>query len=170
MTRKWIPVLIIIATLVLSACQAAMATPQAPMEVSSAPSTGITDSYDKSMAESTGAFGDGSSTETTDRLVIKNANLSMAVIDPASAMNSVAQLATDMGGFVVSSNLYKTTDSNGVETPQANISIRVPAEKLDEAMTKIKTLAPDPKNDILSENVSGQDVTKEYTDLNSRLV
>ncbi len=36
-------------------------------------------------------------------------------------------------------------------------------------MTAIKGLTPEPEDDVLSENVSGQDVTSEYTDLESQL-
>jgi hypothetical protein len=36
-------------------------------------------------------------------------------------------------------------------------------------MTSIRALTLNPKDDVLSENVSGQDVTAEYTDLESRL-
>jgi uncharacterized protein YihD (DUF1040 family) len=74
-----------------------------------------------------------------------------------------------MGGYTVSSNLYKSYTSSGVEVPQANLIIRVPAERLDEAMQKIKDMTGDPKKYTLNESISGQDVTKEYTDLKSRL-
>jgi len=56
-----------------------------------------------------------------------------------------------------------------VEVPRASITIRVPSERLDEAMTKIKAMAADPKTGVLNESVSGQDVTAEYTDSKSRL-
>jgi len=104
-----------------------------------------------------------------ERLVIKNANLSIAVNDPAATLDAIATLATEKNGYVVSSNLYRTTTPNGVEVPAANITIRVPAESLNDTLERIKAMVPDRNTDILSENVSGQDVTKEYTDLNSRL-
>ena len=75
----------------------------------------------------------------------------------------------DKGGFVVSSRLYKTWTESGIEVPEASMTIRVPAESLDDALDEIKSLVNDPLNDILNESVSGEDVTKEYTDLNSRL-
>jgi len=111
----------------------------------------------------------GSTTNTIDRIVIKNASLSLAVADPVASMQSITTMAEGMGGFVVSSNVYKTTISEGVELPGADITVRVPAEKLDDALKQIKALVPDAKTDILSENISGQDVTKEYTDTESRL-
>lgn len=103
------------------------------------------------------------------RIVLMNADLSIVVADPTASMAFINQMATDMGGFVVSSNLYKTRTEEGLEVPEASIIIRVPAERLTEAMDKIKGLVPDKGTDIISENVSGQDVTREYTDLKSRL-
>ncbi len=103
------------------------------------------------------------------RLVIMNATLSIVVVDPGKTLDFVTGLAAEMQGFVVSSNLYKTTNSSGVELPAANVTIRVPADKLNDAMAQIKNQVKDQKTDVRSENVSGQDVTKEYTDLQSQL-
>jgi hypothetical protein len=104
-----------------------------------------------------------------ERIVIKNANLSIVVGDVSAAMEDIADMAEGMQGFVVNSNLYKTTTSQGLEVPNANITIRVPADQLDAALKQIKDLVADPNVDILSEDVSGQDVTSEVTDLESRL-
>ena len=105
----------------------------------------------------------------TERIVIKNANLSIVVTDPAVSMDAISKMATGMGGFVVTSNIYKTTTSSGLEVPMANITIRVPVDQLDAALGQIKAMVSDPATDILSEDVSGQDVTNEVTDLESRL-
>jgi hypothetical protein len=106
--------------------------------------------------------------ETTERLVIRNASLSIVVEDPAISIEEIADLAEGMGGFVVTSNLYETYfgeyDSR-VLAHQGNITIRVPAERLDEALNTIKESAIDVQN----EAITGQDVTEEYTDLDSRL-
>lgn len=103
--------------------------------------------------------------ETQSRMVIKNASLSIVVEEPGITMDSITKLAAELGGFVVSSNLYQIHIDGGLEVPQANITIRVPAEKLDQALAEIKSGA----GEILNETVSGQDVTQEYTDLGSRL-
>lgn len=108
-------------------------------------------------------------TDSTERIVIKNASLSLAVADPTASLQAIARLAESMGGFVVSSNSYKTTNDDGIEHPTADISIRVPAEKLEDALQQIKAMVPDAKTDILNENISGQDITKEFTDTQSRL-
>ncbi len=108
-------------------------------------------------------------TGDAERIVIKNANLSIVVADPAFSMEAIAKMAEGMGGFVVSSNLYKTTTRAGVEVPVANVTVRVPADRLEAALDQIKGMVDNPRVDILSEDVSGQDVTSEVTDLESRL-
>ena len=74
-------------------------------------------------------------------------------------------MAREMGGFVVSSNLYQSFTSAGIEVPEASIVIRVSSDRLDEALEKIKAGAVD----IQSENRSGQDVTNQYVDMQSQL-
>lgn len=122
-----------------------------------------------SYAESAGSPGIAAAGVESVQMIMMNASLSIAVDDPAATLRDVQQLAKGMGGYTVSSNLYKSYTSSGVEVPQANLIIRVPAERLDEAMQKIKDMTGDPKKYTLNENISGQDVTKEYTDLKSRL-
>ncbi|NQS91476.1 MAG: DUF4349 domain-containing protein [Chloroflexi bacterium] len=103
--------------------------------------------------------------QTQSRMVIKNATLSIVVEEPGVSIDTISKMAADMGGFVVSSNLYRIQVEGGLEVPQASITIRVPSDKLDLALAEIKSGA----GQILSENISGQDVTQEYTDLESRL-
>ena len=103
--------------------------------------------------------------QAQERLVIENADLAIVVKDPKGRMSQIAALANEFGGYVVSSNLYQSYTSAGVEVPEATIVIRVPAERLDDALTRIKEGAVD----IDYENRSGQDVTSQYVDLQSRL-
>lgn len=110
------------------------------------------------------------SSETTaqERLVIKTADIRISVADPALAMQSVTDLANRMGGFVVSSESSSATNSGG-GYKTAWISIRIPTQKLEEAMEVIRQLAANGKEGILSESVSGQDVTADFVDSQSRL-
>ena len=104
-------------------------------------------------------------TTAVERIVIKNADLTIVVSDVNGRMKNIQVMAEQMGGFVVSSNLYKSYTNNSIEVPEAQVVIRVPAEKLDDAMEQIKKDVIDVQN----ETVSGQDVTSEYVDLQSRL-
>jgi hypothetical protein len=167
-------IIMVIITLLLTACASAAATPSAPgidrsnqekQSVAAAPpappSEGSAQSGLPALPDSQTAAG--------QRIVLMNADLSIVVVDPGSAMNTITKMANEMGGFVVNSRLYKVRTSNGLEVPESTITVRVPAAKLTTAMDQIKALVKDSKNDILSENVTGQDVTKEYTDLQSQL-
>lgn len=177
MKRSLIAIVIVLMLAVVAGCQPAAATaypeaadqynrqampaatyaPAAPME---APAAG--------MENASFTSGSGSQSEAT-RLVIQNVNMSIVVVEPGDAMTAIAKMASDMGGFVVSSNLYKYTTSEGLELPQASITVRVPADKLDAALETIHGLTENPEEDVRSENRSGDDVTDQYTDAQSRL-
>lgn len=101
-----------------------------------------------------------------DRIVIKTASLSMVVSDPSDAAQRITALATGMGGFVVSSNTSEASvDASGNKIMQANLTVRVPSAQLDTALTQIRAMAVEVKN----VSVTGQDVTSQYTDLQSQL-
>lgn len=103
---------------------------------------------------------------TTVRLVIKNATLSIVVDDPMATVEAITRLAEGSGGFVVSTNTFKTTYGPESKTvQQASMTIRVPSEKLNDVLGQIKAMAVEVEN----ENISGQDVTADYVDLKSRL-
>jgi len=104
-----------------------------------------------------------------ERMVIQNANLSIVVKDPAESMDAIIAMTEGMGGFVVSSYLYKTTTYDGIEIPAANLTVRVPVAQLTTAMSQIKAMVENPEKDIITETISGEDITQAYTDLESRL-
>ncbi|MDP1715885.1 MAG: DUF4349 domain-containing protein [Anaerolineales bacterium] len=160
--------LITIAALFLAACGGARsltpsyASTEAPamMELPAmAPEAGFV--ADQVQANS----GSGVPAATVERLVIQNADISIVVSEVETRMKNIQIMAQQMGGFVVSSNLYQSYTSNYVEVPEAQIVIRVPSEKLEEALGKIKKDVVEVQN----ETRSGQDVTAEYVDLKSRL-
>ena len=103
--------------------------------------------------------------QTQDRLVIENADLAIVVKDPKARMAEINALANEMGGYVVSSNLYQSFTSFGKEVPEATIVIRVPSDRLDEALTRIKEGAVDIDREVRS----GEDITNVYIDLQAQL-
>src|SRR5215211_5597364 len=116
-------------------------------------------------AKSAELYNSGNPQAPQERLVIENADLSIVITDPKARMAEIAKLANDMSGYVVSSNLYQSFTSLGKEVPEATIVVRVPSDRLDEALTKIKEGAVEVQN----ENRSGQDVTNVYVDLQAQL-
>jgi hypothetical protein len=162
-TLVWIIVLGLLG--LLSACAPAATSTPAP----SAFGAGATRAPEPTRAPAaTKAPGQTSAATTTPRLVIKNADLTIVVPDSKTAMVAIANIANEMGGYVVTAKSYQTTH-NGVEVSQGDISLRVDAQRLDEALGAIRALVKDPGKDVTSENISGQDVTADYVDLNSRL-
>lgn len=157
-----------LAAILLSACGAAAVSKDAYTEnrggvSGGAPQVGV--SPEQPVASGSLTNADTSTSTSADRLVIKNATLSIVVDDPKRSMDDIATLADQLGGFVVSSYLYQSTLTNGMEVPSASITIRVPANSLDSTLEKIQSDA----KTVLTQNISGQDVTAEYTDLQSRL-
>lgn len=118
------------------------------------------------FADTSNAYSGSVPQQEVERVVIRNVNLSLVVEDPAQSMEAISNLAEEMGGFVVNAQLYQSELESGVKVPRASITIRVPAERMKEALTTIKA---ESDRDPLSENVESQDVTREYTDLQSRL-
>ena len=126
----------------------------------------------ESSVEAGERYDDGVSyeNEPVERIVIKNASLTIKVDDPAEVITTIAFMAERMGGFVINSNVYRSYNYQAeADLPQGYITIRVPAEDLNAALEEIRGLTEDPKYDVSSESISGQDVTSQYTDLESRL-
>ncbi len=100
---------------------------------------------------------------TIDRKVIKTAYLTLEVGDGKfeKALFDLTRLADNNGGFV--SNTQSYSDADGKLT-SGSITIRIPHNKYNSALDLIKDMGT-----VESITVSGQDVTQEYTDLESRL-
>jgi hypothetical protein len=105
----------------------------------------------------------------TDRIVLLNASLDLVVKDPSDAAAKIADMAFAKGGWVVNSNISQSLYGNqGEKYYSGEISIRVPADSVDKlkaTLSEIEALAVEVK----SRQLSGQDVTAEYTDAQSRL-
>ena len=172
MKRRIVFVFTILA-LVLAACATKSATPSVELlypdvvgapayENAAAPSQSFAGSSDANKAP-----GDMSvnSTALQDRLVIMNADLTIVIPDPQTKVDAINQMATNLGGFVISMNMYQTYTQNGQTVPEGYISIRIPADKLEIALNQIKADAVE----VPTETRSSQDVTASYVDLQSQL-
>jgi hypothetical protein len=164
-------IFLILAALVLSACGA----PQAPSVVQQvavekaassaggAPPAPMMEA--PAQPQASGVAQDGSN-QAIERIVIKNGSLTIVVPDPVKSIDTISKMAEEMQGYVVSSNLYKEYANSGAEVPRGSITIRVPAERMLEAMQRIKAESKEAPD---NENITSQDVTNEYVDLQSQL-
>ncbi|MCH7604835.1 DUF4349 domain-containing protein [Patescibacteria group bacterium] len=99
--------------------------------------------------------------ELTQRNVIKNGTLSLLVKNAEEVAQSIQALAERLDGFIQNSRIYEVSD--GVKS--GNVTIRVPADDFNEAMSEIKKMA----TKVESENVNARDVTEQFVDLEARL-
>jgi hypothetical protein len=155
--------------LLLGACSSAASTPRpnpSIIDKSANDQAPAAPAESRAAGQVSNALGSSVPQQSIQRIVIVNASLSLAVVNPEQSMDRIRQMASDMGGYVVSANLYQETLDNGNQAPHATIKIRVPAERLNEALDKIKSESSRPP---LSESQDSQDVTSDYTDLQSRL-
>jgi hypothetical protein len=96
----------------------------------------------------------------SQRLVIRTAALALQVEQVREAESAVRATADRLGGYVVSAQT-----SGDDEFLSARVVFRVPSDRFDEALEGVAGIA----SKVLSRSVSGQDVTEEFVDLESRL-
>lgn len=106
-------------------------------------------------------FDIGSSQDSVDKKVIKNGNLTLKVDNADESSAKISQIAKDNGGEVFSSNFYETPKN----IKSGNITIKVPVANFEKTFAELKKVAVL----VVQESTSGQDVTEEYTDLQSQL-
>lgn len=95
-----------------------------------------------------------------DRKIIENAELTLQVQDTAVALDQVTAVATDYQGYIVSSRVW----SEGTYR-LASVTLGVPADQFEQVLRRLRGLALK----VLNEQASGEDVTDQYVDLESRL-
>ncbi len=99
--------------------------------------------------------------ESSDRLVITETNLSLVVEQVEDAVESIVGRVEDAGGFMVSRSL-----SQPEEAPYGYLSLRVPSDQVEEVIGYFRSLAVK----VVSEQVSARDVTDQYEDIDKKLL
>lgn len=100
----------------------------------------------------------------TERKIIRNADLKLESNSPAEAQQKITQIAESKNGFVVETN-QTSSDVRTSTRDIVNMTIRIPAEKFDEAINEIRAAG----TRVIEETVKGQDVTEEFIDIEARL-
>jgi hypothetical protein len=93
-------------------------------------------------------------------MIIKNGEMNLLVADTDRAIDQVTGIAVDNGGYVVSSKSW-TQD----ELKYAALTMGVPSDQFEATQRRLRAIAVD----VLSDTASGQDVSDEYVDQQSRL-
>ena len=150
--------LLVVCLLVPASC--AKAPPPVPMPAPApmpAPRVEMPPPPEGVVYKETGA---GALPSTEERMIVRTGEMSLVVKDVVDARDEIAQLAVRFDGYVVSSRI-----SGEEQDMRGWISIRVPADSFEQALTELRELAVR----VTSESTDSRDITEEYVDLKSRL-
>ena len=97
--------------------------------------------------------------EDFDRKIIKTAELGLSSEDVRGEAAAAQQVAARFGGTIVGSQTYRSDSA-----VYADLILSVPSQHFEDALDELRGLG----EEVTTDTVSGQDVTEEYVDLQSR--
>jgi len=95
-----------------------------------------------------------------ERLIVRSAELQLVVKDTEATLEQITTSVGELGGYVVTSQLNQYD-----EGARVSLTVRVPAEALDSTLAQFRDWALE----VRRQNVTGEDVTEEYSDLQAQL-
>ncbi|MGB1252242.1 MAG: DUF4349 domain-containing protein [Candidatus Promineifilaceae bacterium] len=101
----------------------------------------------------------GARQQTQQRLIIKTGNMSIDVDDIDIAINDAIGLTTGLDGYIISQEV-----SGHDYYRSASLSLGVPVSEFENVMAALREYG-----DVGAESATGEDITEEYVDLNSRM-
>ncbi len=101
------------------------------------------------------ANGSGAAETGVERKLIRNGDISLEVSDLEKTQAAIEDWVKEFGGYISSSN-------NGEKS--SSYTVRIPSEKFDSAMDAVGALGT-----LKNKNISTQDVSDQFYDLQSRL-
>ena len=113
-----------------------------------------------SVEEST-ALPSEAESPAVEKKVIKNGSLTAKVVNIDNSVKDIEAIAKSNSGEVFSTNFYQ----NANKAKSGTIVVKVPVTNFEKAFAELKKVA----SVVVRESTSGQDVTQEYTDLQSQL-
>ena len=131
--------------------------------------------FNESLAADENVPVEGETPARSGRMVIRTGNISVNVENVDKAAGEIRQLAESSGGYVENSQIDIITipkieygDGSAVNKEytekQANMTIRVPEVQFQNIFNNIKGMGK-----LVSENISGSDITAEYRDTEARV-
>jgi hypothetical protein len=116
------------------------------------------------QAQAPSSDGTGAAAAGEPPLVIKQAQIRLQVKSTDQAIDRLTQVVSDTGGYIVSNRVW--FEQTGAESYKyAAYTIAVPVDGFEVALRRLRALAIK----VVDETASGQDVSAEYVDLESRL-
>ena len=119
-------------------------------------------------ASTPGPTGGGSAPDTSfplapqpeGRLIIKEAQMELLVENTNMAVNRVTDIGVGAGGYILSQRVWDDVQGHR----HATMTLGVPVARFERVLQQLRRLG-----EVTNEEASGDDVTEEYVDLDSRL-
>ena len=134
--------------------------------------------YEEEMVREEEAYDSGSGTQTqvnqdevkesaessgNKRMLIKTVHMDVESEDIDSMIKNVEKRVDELGGYVENMSVNNQKYSNS-ETKTADITARVPVEKLDQFVNEVEG-----QSNVLSRSSNAEDVTLRYVDMQARM-
>ena len=103
-------------------------------------------------------------TSTSDRKIIRNAELSLEAENPEDSQRKITAIAELKGGFVVESQ-QSVSDVTANSRDIVTMTVRIPAARFSETLSDIRNVS----SRVVAETIKGQDVTEEFIDIEAQL-
>jgi Domain of unknown function (DUF4349) len=94
-----------------------------------------------------------------DRKIVRTAELGIRAEDVRRGAATAQEVAARFGGSIISSQTYRADN-----VVYADLVISVPSEEFEQALDELRGLG----EEVTTDTISGEDVTEEYVDLQSR--
>lgn len=108
--------------------------------------------------------GTGRPVNRPGRLIIKDGQITLVVSDTDVALGRITQIISDLDGYIISSRVWREAVL-GVDQKFGTLTVGVPVERFEAALVRLREIG----SQVKDEQASGQDVSDEYVDLDSRL-
>lgn len=160
---KWLQVLLAVLLVSLAACkkdESVVESPGITVEAEPARDAAAPQAQAAEGGAAKAAAPAANPTPAIPRKLIRTVNLSLEVGNTEEVSAKVQALVTRLGGYVGSSNGQRRG-----ELMYFTLALRVPADRLDEALKEIRSLAVR----VNQEHQQVDDVTDQYVDLDARM-
>ncbi|MSQ26663.1 MAG: DUF4349 domain-containing protein [Dehalococcoidia bacterium] len=135
--------------------------PGAPADAA-APKGGVAESRNAApaAAPAPGGAAVSNAPQAEDRMIVYNANLSLAVQNVSDSVQAVRGLTDGVGGMVAGSATRQEKDKE-----VATLTLRVPSSAYNQVMAGLRKLSVK----VLNENGTSRDVTEEFADVDAQM-
>lgn len=101
--------------------------------------------------------------QDTERKLIKTVSMSVETETFDTLMQTIEDKTEGYGGYIESSNVYNGSHYYGEHNRNANLTLRIPVEKLSEFLSTVSE-----NSNVISRDENVTDVTLQYVDMKSR--